>query len=469
MWLDKVVKAIKERGGEEYTLTTSVSPTGIIHIGKLRDILLVFFVQQALIFEGKKAKTILYWDDYDVFHKGDGLIEQKGKPLILIRDENNNLLADTFKQRYYSELCNLGIFFDEIVSQAERYINREYDAFFEASYLRKKKIQKIQNSNYPVLYRAYCPSCHKLLENSFEYFRFYCSSCNEKFRFDNISEINYKLPFYIEWASRWAKDKSDFEPIGIDHFSPDGVFNKSKQISEEIFSYPVPVTQRYEFVGGSKGVKLSVSSKNGLSLTEFLKIFPREIIFWIFFKTDPKRYLILDINNDQYYLNCFVEYSQLLVNPTDRFKKFYEIIGELSTQDYTSLNYELLFQFVGFNYNGYLNIDRISQLPQFGSPRVIKYFNFWRSLNSKSIRLVSTAREELSNMELNILNKTLNFLLHNKEAEYEVYVKFCKSLKSEQKLLKKIIFGTYKIPQLSKFLYVYILNILEFYEVENES
>lgn len=469
MWLDEVVNALEERNRETYTLTTSVSPTGIIHIGKLRDILLVYFVHQALVKKGINAKTILYWDDYDVFHKGNEYIDQKGLPLISVKDERNNSVISAYKEIYYNELCKLGVNFDIIISQADRYIRREYDEFLNSSYSKRTKIQKIQSNATPlIICRAYCPVCSRILDNTEDCLTFYCKRCCENFKYSRIIDINYKLPFYIEWASRWVKDRSDFEPIGIDHASPEGVFWKSKQISEKLFGYPAPVYQRYEFVGGSKGVKLSVSSKNGLSITKFLKIFPREIIFWIFFKTDPKKYLILDIYNKDYYLNSYLEFIRLLDKPTSHFNKFLDIMGFSTQNQYINIDIKRLFQFLEYTYNDKTNEDRIIQLPNFESEFLISAFKYWRLITGNVVSLKSIELLDLTENQQLLLNRILKFLLLNKDSEFEQFKQVATLFKGEQKEIKIILFGTYKIPELSKMLFVYSQNILDFYGVEND-
>lgn len=470
MWLDDVVDSIVQRRRDVYTLTTSVSPTGVIHIGKLRDITLVYFVHKALLARGENVKTILYWDDYDVFHKGKDYMEQKGLPLILVKDERNKLITTLYKERYEKELHELGVEFDIIISQADRYIRREYDEFLYSSYLNGGKIQKIQTDKKSlIICRAYCPECSKILDNKSGYFSFFCKYCGKEFEYSKIDEINYKLPFFIEWASRWAKDSSDFEPIGIDHASPNGVFFKSSWISENIFDYPTPVAQRYEFVGGSKGKKLSVSSKNGLTITEFLMLFTKEIIFWIFFKTNPKKYLVLDINKKELYLNYYIDYLKMLVKPSSHFTYFLDIMNFPKINNYDGVNIKQLFNFLDFTYNGKYQGERVLELPNFHSESLISSFIYWHSITGNIVNLKSTEMSSLDENQKLLVESVIKLLVDNKNSCYDEFKQANLLFKGYQKEIKEIIFGTYKIPDLSKMLYVYSFDILDFYGVYDEN
>lgn len=70
-------------------------------------------------------------------------MEQKGLPNFGKRREKQ-INTTLYKERYEKELHELGVEFDIIISQADRY-RREYDEFLYSSYLNGGKIQK--NSN----------------------------------------------------------------------------------------------------------------------------------------------------------------------------------------------------------------------------------------------------------------------------------------------------------------------------------
>lgn len=464
MWLDELFTELKKRGKESYTLTTSVTPGESIHIGKLRDMSIVYFLKQYLQSQGENVRTILYWDDYDVFYKGDKYNNQKGLPLFLVKNEFNQNVVTIWEKKYYQELLDLGIVFDEVVSQGKRYIDREYDNFLELSINDKEKITKIQKKDTAIFCRAYCPSCFKILKNSGDILKFFCPYCKKKIVYNSIAEINYKLPFSIEWACRWVKDNSDFEPIGIDHASPESVFQKSKAISKDVFGYTSPVVQRYEFVNGNYlkngESSLNIASSNGLTISDFLKIFPKEVVLWIFFRTDPRKVLKIDISNKEYYLNCYLEFLTLFRKNSCSFSEFkclVDIREDLYRVSKTSI--KQLFYFLGFKYNNSDGEERVKQL--FECKKIVSYFNYW--YNFYNVKSNLCGKKNLTYEENILLCEVIKFLLQNRTENYQCFQKVKEIFKEKQKKIKMILFGSYKIPELSKMLFVYVNEILYYY------
>ena len=70
-WSEKIAKDIIKRSPdkEEYVCAAGISPSGSIHIGNFRDIATSYFVYKALIKQGKKARLLFSWDEFDRFRK----------------------------------------------------------------------------------------------------------------------------------------------------------------------------------------------------------------------------------------------------------------------------------------------------------------------------------------------------------------------------------------------------------------
>ncbi len=70
-WSDKIAEKIIRRrpDKEEYVCAAGISPSGSIHIGNFRDIATSLFVTKALRRQGKKARLLFSWDEYDRFRK----------------------------------------------------------------------------------------------------------------------------------------------------------------------------------------------------------------------------------------------------------------------------------------------------------------------------------------------------------------------------------------------------------------
>ena len=66
-WSEELAKKIIARAPEkeEYICAAGVSPSGSVHIGNFRDLATSYMVVKALEKQGKKAKLLISWDDYD--------------------------------------------------------------------------------------------------------------------------------------------------------------------------------------------------------------------------------------------------------------------------------------------------------------------------------------------------------------------------------------------------------------------
>ena len=95
-WSEKIAKDIIKRSPdkEEYVCAAGISPSGSIHIGNFRDIATSYFVYKALIKQGKKARLLFSWDEFDRFRKvpvnvkeiAPELENEIGKPYVDVKD-----------------------------------------------------------------------------------------------------------------------------------------------------------------------------------------------------------------------------------------------------------------------------------------------------------------------------------------------------------------------------------------------
>src|SRR5699024_5704407 len=85
---DQVLAEVKRRGHEGGPLVcaSGISPSGPIHLGNLREIMVPHFVADELRRQGHECRHILSWDDYDRLRKvpsgiPDSFGEYIGRPL----------------------------------------------------------------------------------------------------------------------------------------------------------------------------------------------------------------------------------------------------------------------------------------------------------------------------------------------------------------------------------------------------
>lgn len=314
-WSEKIAKEIIRRNPdkEEYVCAAGISPSGSIHIGNFRDIVTSYFVCLALRRQGKKARLLFSWDEFDRLRKvpvnvqkiTEGFEKYIGMPYASIPDPYGccSSYAEHFEKEFEASLAAFGIKVD-FRRQAEMYRSGAYkdeiiyalkhrDEIFDIldSFRTQDSTAEEKANYYPV--GIYCSKCGKdttkitsLSEDCTK--AHYTCQCGHEADFDFETEYDAKLAWKIDWPMRWKFEQVDFEPGGKDHASPTGSYQTSRVISEKIFNFPAPYFQGYEFIG-IKGTTGKMSGSSGLNLTPktLLQLYQPEVILWLYSKTEP--------------------------------------------------------------------------------------------------------------------------------------------------------------------------------------
>ena len=316
-WADQLADEIIRRkpDKEEYVCAAGISPSGSVHIGNFRDIATSYFVCRALQKKGKKAKLLFSWDEFDRLRKvpknvsdylGNNSFEQYiGCPYVDIPDPfgKETSYAAHFEKEFMASVERFGIQM-EYRYQAKEYRSGRYAEYIIFALKNRDKIFSILDSHrtqdameeerknyYPV--SIFCPHCHKdstkIVSLSEDCTRaHYVCECGHEGDFDFTKDFNCKLQWKIDWPMRWKAEGVDFEPGGKDHASKNGSYDTAKDISKQVFGYDPPLFQGYEFIG-IKGSVGKMSGSSGLNMTPdfLLKLYPPEMILWLYAKTEP--------------------------------------------------------------------------------------------------------------------------------------------------------------------------------------
>ena len=348
-WSEEIALRIIQRNPdkEEYVCAAGVSPSGSVHIGNFRDLATPLFVVKALEKNGKKARLLISWDEYDRCRKipanvqavvGSSYDKYIGCPYVDIPDpwgchEN---YAKHFEEEFLKGIEPLGIKLD-CRYQADMYRSGKYTKDIIESLRKRGEIFEILDSfktkdtskseeelkaehdkekaeYYPV--SIFCPKCHtdftkitSLSEDCTE--AEYTCRCGHSGHFNFLTDHDCKLGWKVDWAMRWRYENVDFEPGGKDHSAPTGSYNNSKVIAKKIFGHEAPIYQGYEFIG-IKGVAGKMSSSSGLNLTPdtMLKLYQPEVLLWLYSKTDPIK--AFDFCFDDGILRQYFEFDKML-------------------------------------------------------------------------------------------------------------------------------------------------------------
>ena len=322
-WTDKIAQEIirRSRDKEGYVCAPGIRPSGSIHIGNFRDIATSLFVVKALRRQGKKAKLLFSWDEFDRLRKipvnvakvprpeGEKPWEEYiGCPYVDVPnpfDDGCESYAKHFEKEFEAAMERFGIEMDYryqgAMNRSGKYaehvihaLKKRGEIFDILDSFRTQTAQEGEReAYYPV--SIYCPHCGRdttkitSLSEDCTVAEYECA-CGHHGTFDFTKDFNCKLAWKIDWPMRWMYEGVDFEPGGKDHASPGGSYDTSRVIAQKIFGYEAPVFQGYEFIG-IKGATGKMSGSTGLNLTPdtLLKLYQPEVILWLYAKSEPTK------------------------------------------------------------------------------------------------------------------------------------------------------------------------------------
>ena len=322
-WAKEVaLKIIEERPNEEvYTIASGVSPSGFVHIGNFREIATPYLVAKELKKLGKKVRYILSFDEFDRFRKVPGNIDPSyekyiGMPYVDIPSPftENESYASYMENRFLNELKAMDVEV-ECIYQAKEYRSGRYNKYIKVAMDNRDKIFSIiddfrtqdateeeRKNYYPI--SIYCPNCKKDSTKILDYNEEtgdinYSCSCGYNGTININNATNVKLQWKVDWPMRWMVEHVTFETGGIDHSASNGSKAVSERVAREIYNYEPPVYIPYNFIGiKGGGSKMSSSAGNVLTITDLLKVYDKNIIWWFYARFDNMHAFDIALDND---------------------------------------------------------------------------------------------------------------------------------------------------------------------------
>ena len=322
-WTDELIEDIlKKREADSYLITDWKTPSGHVHIGALRGVVIHGIVQEGLA-EAEKSAVFQYgFDDYDPM---DGLPiyidpsfkEHMGKPLNTVPapDGKSASFAAQYANDFIAVIKKLG-FEPKIVWTSELYKSGKFNDAIKiildhASQIREiyKEVSGSDKGEkwYPL--NVVCPNCGKVGTTRVtgwdgKVVEFECTKdlvdwaegCGNK---GEISPFdgNGKLPWKVEWPSKWSTFNSSIEGEGKDHAAASGSREVADRIYREIFKKQPPYDIPYEhFTFG--GAKMSSSKGLGASAAAMAELLPGNILKFLFVRTRSKRVIEFNPEGD---------------------------------------------------------------------------------------------------------------------------------------------------------------------------
>lgn len=326
-WADKVALELKKRKLQLEWVDDMKTPSGKIHVGSLRGVVVHDLVFKALKDIDVPTKyTYLFensdpMDDIPAYLPKEKFEQYLGKPLFKVPspEEGYKDYAEYFALDFQKVMNAVGCF-PEIIWTADLYkkglMNDDIKLCLDkADVIRKiyEELYKkpIANDWFP--FQVYCEKCDKVVTtkvNAWDGEKVsyeckvdavkYTQGCGYKGKvspFSNEEKIAGKLPWKIEWPVKWKVIGVTVEGAGKDHMSAGGSHDLAKLVCERVLNYPVPYPIPYEFflIGGKK---MSSSKGRGSSASDMLDILPPALIRFLMVKTKFSQQINFDPAGD---------------------------------------------------------------------------------------------------------------------------------------------------------------------------
>ncbi len=334
--------------GKPLVCASGISPSGPIHLGNLREIMVPHLIADEIRRRGVACRHILSWDDYDRLRKvpaglPDSFAEHIGRPLTAVPDpcEDHANWAEHFQAPFRAALADLGVEVDE-VSQTQMYTSGAYQAQVLLALRHRARIgaaveryrtrpdegvQQVQqaagapgsgetvaeggsaqedgsttSAGY-VPYRPYCEVCGRDtttvvgVDDETTEIAYTCI-CGHAGAFRLLDKNQGKLAWKVDWPMRWAYEGVVFEAGGSDHSTPGSSFTVGSELVREIFGGRPPLYVGYAFVGTSGSSKMSSSTGGAPTPADALRILEVPLLRWLYVRRRPNQAITVAFNQE---------------------------------------------------------------------------------------------------------------------------------------------------------------------------
>lgn len=331
-WADILVKNFNKKG--PHLVNDAKTPSGKVHVGSLRGVLIHDFVYKALLETGEKASYTYHFDDFDPM---DGLpvyLDQEkykkymGMPLKDIPSpEGEGTYAQFYAKDFQTVFNKLGAT-PEIIWASELYKSGKLDSAIKIVLDNSEKIQDIyqqvsgsQKKQGWLPFQPVCQNCGKIgttlasnwdgkeVEYSCEKDLVdWAQGCGFKGKTSPFGGTG-KMPYKVEWPSKWSSLGVTVEGEGKDHASKGGTRDVANHIAREIFKIDPPEDIAYEhiLIGGKK---MSSSKGQGSSASDVAEILPPELLRFLFARVPYQRAIDFDPSQTNTIPDLFDEFDR---------------------------------------------------------------------------------------------------------------------------------------------------------------
>ncbi len=338
-WADQIALEIKKRNKPLEWVDDAKTPSGKIHVGSLRGVVIHDLIYKCLLDIGVNAKYTYIFEDQDpmdglpVYLPKEKFEKYLGLPLFKVPspEEGYKSFAHYYAEDFKKVFNAIGSE-PEIIWGGDLYRSGKMNPLIKEALDKADDIKKIYEEIYKKTmpekwypFQPYCTNCGKVSTTTVtdwdgEQITFTCEENKVKFTkgcgfigkmspFSGDGEIVGKLTWKIEWPAKWKVIGVTVEGAGKDHMTAGGSHDVASKISDRVFNYPVPFPLAYEwFILGKQ--KMSTSKGVGASAADMLEILPPQVLRFLMVRTKINSEINFDLSNPNTIPQLFDEYQR---------------------------------------------------------------------------------------------------------------------------------------------------------------
>ena len=358
-WADELAAAVTGPQVVNYSKT----PSGTVHVGSLRGVVLHDAIARALRDAGHETRFLYGVDDLDPMDAQalltpDAVETEMGRPLAHVPDQAGDCHASYARhhaQTFIDTFAGLGIHPDRYYWMSEIYATGDLDPFIRQALDRAAQVRdiyrRVANVRHPDTWHpvgVICPTCGRVgttIVTGWNGEQVYFECRKELVTWARgcgtsgwISPFGgaAKLPWNLEWAAQWSLLGVTIEPCGKDLSTAGGSRDRSDAIAREIFEREPPLNVPYEFLNIG-GKKMSTSKGRGAAAHSIAEVVPPEQLRFLFLRHRPNHAIDFDPDGTDQIPRVFDEFDKFAAATAGR-----DVKGDLPPGHEATFRYSLL-------------------------------------------------------------------------------------------------------------------------------
>ncbi len=345
IWVDREAKKIKDRKLSLEWVDDMKTPSGRIHVGSLRGVLVHDLIYKALDELGINVRFSYVFNDMDPMDALPTYLEEKkyqpymGVPLFKIPapEKNYASFAEYYAQEFIGVFNSLNCH-PETIWSSQLYtagkMNEVIKLYLDNTQTVRDIYKRVAKADRPkdwFPFNPICQQCGKIgTTNVYKwdgrevYYRCephmvsWAQGCGHEGKTSPFDGRG-KLPWKLDWAAHWKVIGVTVEGSGKDHMSAGGSYDMASSFCREILKIepPYPIAYEWFTIGGRK---MSSSKGIGTAAADVAQILPPEVLRFLLVRTPVGTHLDFDPYGETI-PNLFDDYDRCLNAYFDRLEK----------------------------------------------------------------------------------------------------------------------------------------------------